>query len=312
MLYKYHRMAENFSDWRRPVAGRLGKVGGYPGDTGFGHEDWNFARETWADGNYHLYLQGQPARTDRRETFQIVLGRYLNGRHLAVGFAENATYALSKLPAHLVAQRAKQLEDLDRQGELAGPLRGLTVAEKAAQMFADGDAYWVCVAPEDLILLEEPVPIQEKTVSGAYHRYQLKGLDEIDYKSIRHSAFGSQIPVAQDEMAFPEGRMIARTHLHRERDSNLIREAKKLFRQNGDGKLRCEACEWPRHSKLEGSPLADEVIEGHHDVPLAAPEYPGVTKVKDIRLLCPNCHRTIHRIRPWVSVEEFINRYLGR
>jgi NAD(P)-dependent dehydrogenase (short-subunit alcohol dehydrogenase family) len=30
------------------------------------------------------------------------------------------------------------------------------------------------------------------------------------------------------------------------------------------------------------------------------------TRIEDLRLLCSNCHRTVHAKRPWLSIEELI------
>jgi predicted HNH restriction endonuclease len=36
---------------------------------------------------------------------------------------------------------------------------------------------------------------------------------------------------------------------------------------------------------------------------------PGrATRLADVRLLCPNCHRLVHSRRPWLTWEELLGR----
>jgi len=40
-------------------------------------------------------------------------------------------------------------------------------------------------------------------------------------------------------------------------------------------------------------------IEAHHTIAVSELYRGAKTKAKDIALLCPNCHRMVHRRRPW-------------
>lgn len=97
-----------------------------------------------------------------------------------------------------------------------------------------------------------------------------------------------------------EGRLVVRTHRSRERSKNLrrnkIQQVKRVY-----GNLLCEACMEVPHNRY--GPVGDEVLECHHLVPLAV-SGPTETKLKDVVLLCPTCHRVAHRIRPWPTLKE--------
>jgi predicted HNH restriction endonuclease len=45
-------------------------------------------------------------------------------------------------------------------------------------------------------------------------------------------------------------------------------------------------------------------IEGHHLSPLAELAAEWLSRVSDLALVCPNCHRMIHRRRPWLRLGE--------
>jgi hypothetical protein len=99
-----------------------------------------------------------------------------------------------------------------------------------------------------------------------------------------------------------EGRRVLRQHFARERDSKVTETAKKQYKEKY-GILDCEACGFNFHT-IYGD-RGKEYIEGHHTIPISSlDEQGGETKVEDIALLCANCHKMIHRYKPWLTVEE--------
>jgi 5-methylcytosine-specific restriction protein A len=50
-------------------------------------------------------------------------------------------------------------------------------------------------------------------------------------------------------------------------------------------------------------PRGADFIECHHRVPLHVTGQ-VTTRLEDLALICSNCHRMIHRTRPWLTVEE--------
>lgn len=96
-----------------------------------------------------------------------------------------------------------------------------------------------------------------------------------------------------DEAEAPEGRVLLAAHQRRERDSQLVRRKKQqVVRKTGH--LDCEVCgfnfaEW--YGDLGGG-----FIECHHVVPLSRLRPGAVTRLKDLALVCANCHRMLHRV----------------
>lgn len=310
MEYRYHKMARNESGWIGPVAGRLGQSEDYVGDNGFGYEDWNFAGDLWSDGKLHLYLQQQPARADRGKTFNIILGYHQDQQHYAAGLCRNATYSIgtADLPEEARLRRARQLHELDRQGQLDGPLKSLSVEQKAEQLFDSGEVCWVTLEPDDLIKFEAPIPIPAHIVKPNANRYQLQRLNKAEFDQITALAEGLKpIPDPEPE-SFPEGAQVARAHLARERSREVVSIAKTKFKDR-HGALHCEACNWPKGSPFQNIEGMADAIEAHHDIPLSSADHSGETSPDDLRMLCPTCHRAIHRLRPWLKTSDFKAKY---
>ncbi len=92
--------------------------------------------------------------------------------------------------------------------------------------------------------------------------------------------------------AFGEGDRTVRRHLAIERDARLRALAKDYWRSQL-GRLRCLVCGFDFEKRY--GPVGAEFIEMHHDKPLGEREGRRYTKVKDLKPLCSNCHRIVHR-----------------
>lgn len=101
--------------------------------------------------------------------------------------------------------------------------------------------------------------------------------------------------------SFPEGAIVERIHLHRERNHKVIRLAKENFKQRF-GKLFCQVCGFDFSEKY--GELGEGFIEGHHTIAVSEMQPNHETKPEDIALVCANCHRMLHRQRPWLRINE--------
>lgn len=123
-------------------------------------------------------------------------------------------------------------------------------------------------------------------------------------------SFQAQIADEDDESAFPEGGDKFELHHGRERDSAITRKAKRL-RLAKTGKLECEVCDFDFSSAF--GPHGEGFIEAHHRVPVSELDGTKRTKIRDLALVCSNCHRMLHRGRPLPTVEDLrILRQSGR
>jgi ribosomal protein L44E len=81
-----------------------------------------------------------------------------------------------------------------------------------------------------------------------------------------------------------------RIHKYYERDPRITKMAKaKAIREN---RLKCEVCSF--HFEKSYPVLGKGFIECHHIIPIGN-GMKRITKIKDLALLCANCHRMIHR-----------------
>jgi putative restriction endonuclease len=94
-----------------------------------------------------------------------------------------------------------------------------------------------------------------------------------------------------NESGFVEGARKEKLHHGHERNSTVIRLAKQFAWQR-DETLPCEVCEFSFIKKY--GELGDKFIEAHHKKPVAGLKPGQRTRVEDIALVCPNCHRMLH------------------
>ena len=112
----------------------------------------------------------------------------------------------------------------------------------------------------------------------------------------------SKFPMPVDEAGFPEGRKKFILHTIRERDPQVIKEAKKEFKKGHNGKLFCEVCGF-NFEDVYGTHGKD-YIEGHHSFPVSEMGETHKTNPDDIIMVCSNCHRMLHRKRPWITKDK--------
>lgn len=98
-----------------------------------------------------------------------------------------------------------------------------------------------------------------------------------------------------------EGRILARTHLTRERDPRLA-EKKKRQVLTTTGRLACEVCgfDYAQTYAAHGTGFA----ECHHRTPLSHLKPGTKTRLSDLAIVCANCHRMLHCGRRWLSTDD--------
>lgn len=104
--------------------------------------------------------------------------------------------------------------------------------------------------------------------------------------------------------SYNEGGYSYRLHRQYERDGDLPKE-KKFHILNKTGKLACEACDF-NFNCFYGS-RGEGFIECHHNKPISEMKEKQKVSIDDLSLLCSNCHKIIHRSRPWISVDDLRN-----
>ena len=112
-------------------------------------------------------------------------------------------------------------------------------------------------------------------------------------------------PVAPTEDDYDEeaseGKVLTRVHKSRERNSKIVQRKKKRILDEA-GSLVCEACGFDFVKKY--GELGYGFAECHHSKPVSELEPGEKTRISDLRVVCANCHRMIHRAKPWLSVDQ--------
>jgi len=116
---------------------------------------------------------------------------------------------------------------------------------------------------------------------------------------LRADALDGMPPIDRD--GFPEGKLYEKRHKIKERDPRLGIIAKERFKVL-HGRLYCLVCSFDFENKY-GS-LGKDFIEAHHITPVSQLRPGSITRVEDIVLVCANCHRMLHKKRPWVKVSK--------
>lgn len=106
---------------------------------------------------------------------------------------------------------------------------------------------------------------------------------------------------SEDFAEAAEGRLLTRVHIVRERNGKLVQTKTKTALKSL-GHLRCEACQFD-FGIVYGS-RGSGFIECHHIKPVSTLTEGQKTHIDDLALLCSNCHRMIHRGKPWITVDE--------
>lgn len=100
---------------------------------------------------------------------------------------------------------------------------------------------------------------------------------------------------------FPEGKIYERMHKFRERNSKVAQLAKQHFKDK-HGRIFCQVCEFD--FEKEYGEIGEDFIEAHHTIPVSEMKSGHKTKIDDLAMLCPNCHRMAHKKRPWLKMNE--------
>jgi hypothetical protein len=113
--------------------------------------------------------------------------------------------------------------------------------------------------------------------------------------------WGFGIEPEDESKTFEEGAKQYKLHVSRERDSRVSKLVKdKRWRTHGF--LRCDVCGFDFH-RFYGT-RGYGYIEAHHTIAVCDLKEGQRTRSQDIALVCSNCHRMLHKSRPWLSIEK--------
>lgn len=301
MIYLFQRTIQNSLQWIRPSPGRLGPSGEgkYVQENGFGHEDWNFNRNLLIDSYLYGYCYYEPALSKRDVQFNIAFGTYTNKQWYLIGFYLGCEFVEDPpVDKDVVKQKITDLKLLGNS--LGNQYRNLS-DEKLLEKVID-DVQWLKwrVLPENAVRTNQPVPIPKSIFDTKnYHITNPTQVDKNQFEKLYSLAESGSLIDYIEEDEFPEGQELERKHKTRERNQALIKKAKEQFKQK-HGCLCCEICGFD-FSKTYGE-IGEDFIEAHHTIPISELSVEVKTKIDDIAMVCSNCHRMLHRKRPWLGM----------
>jgi len=101
---------------------------------------------------------------------------------------------------------------------------------------------------------------------------------------------------------YPEGRSKIDIHLTKKRKQQLVSDAKQEWKKNSNGDIKCTVCNLSFLKKY--LIYGQDFIEAPHNKPISELTEETVMKISDLSPVCSNCHRIIHRERPFLSIHE--------
>jgi 5-methylcytosine-specific restriction protein A len=109
------------------------------------------------------------------------------------------------------------------------------------------------------------------------------------------------LPSLGEDEEGEEGQVLSRVHRYRERDKALVQKKKAHF-LGEHSRLFCQVCSFD-FEKVYGARGSD-FIECHHTKPVSDLVSGEKTKLSELAMVCSNCHRMIHRRKPWLSLAQ--------
>ena len=84
------------------------------------------------------------------------------------------------------------------------------------------------------------------------------------------------------------------------------RKRKLIYTKKAQSDYRCEVCGM-KFEEVYGT-IGEKYIIAHHKNPIGMRTEASTTTLKDIALVCPNCHVMLHKKDPPLSIQELSNR----
>ncbi len=319
MEYAVVRVVHNSNGYVKPSGGKLGRrtESSYARESGFGHEEWNFNKALLIDGRVHGYHYYNPAQAKREQPYTLFFVTYTNRCWHLVGAYRDAKYTAKGAPPSS-SVNGKKLAHLRSLGTELGESWAELSDKQILMKLRDSESMRWSVRPQDIVVAptEVAIPIGlkfDKEFRKNFHESSATLISSFDARRLM-SLIGTQHPedvitdlggaLTDPDLGGVEGTRKLVLHLKRERNRRLVEEKKaEVFRQTG--RLACEVCTFD-FSAFYGS-HGQDFCEVHHLKRLADIEGRTVlTKLKDLAIVCSNCHRMLHKGTPMLTLQKLM------
>lgn len=136
-------------------------------------------------------------------------------------------------------------------------------------------------------------------------RQEVAKLADLIRRSLKVAELESY-PIAEEDEEFFEGRLLTTFHKTKERHRKI--RGKLLASRRRRGTLSCDMCQCKSSSTKPA--FEDASFEAHHTLPMSM-AMERKTQLKDMALLCANCHRLLHRAiavnQRWLTIGQARN-----
>lgn len=302
MEFKLHRVAPNSEGWMRPSPGRLGArgVGEYVKENGFGHEDWNFNFGLVFEGRMLGYTVARPAQNLIREKFGVILATYDSQGWKAVGYYSESEFKPEGCSYHRAAvqQMAIDVFELAEKNYVASKYRTMSLS-KIEGIIEDEFKYSCWITPKDKVgVFKSPIQIPKRLFNPRRQRMKVS-YNILEDQFYRITKLSEKRDSAEEDvdLELEEGEQRLRLHQSRERNPRLVAEFKSRLKS-----FACEACAFDFEKRY--GPLGNNFIECHHVRPVAEMRPGEKTKLSELRAVCSNCHRMLHKSPNPITIEK--------
>lgn len=107
----------------------------------------------------------------------------------------------------------------------------------------------------------------------------------------------------ENDKTYMEGKWKYLTHEKNERNQTLVKDAKKKWREDARGNVKCKVCDFS--FKDTYGDLGEHFIEAHHETKYVSEMGENTDlRIEDLEPVCSNCHAMIHVSKPWKKIDD--------
>ena len=142
-----------------------------------------------------------------------------------------------------------------------------------------------------------------KRVGDSFHKRFVTGAKRLALK-LQAILEAIPEPFVASARSVKEGKKRLTTHMRRERASNLSKSKKLQDYAENQGRLICGACGISSKALHIDPEVGLKSFEAHHTKPLSRSKGERITSLRDLTIVCANCHRMIHSKWPPFAVGD--------
>jgi len=140
----------------------------------------------------------------------------------------------------------------------------------------------------------------EKQLLFPFFGLRLRDLEQLPNELARSNELEERVS-AFGGKSYEEGLKRLRWHEAPERNTRLVSAAKNAFKRK-HGKLFCEVCDFDFSARY--GKRGKGYIEAHHLVPISQLTAATMLTIKDLAMVCANCHRMLHQPPRCITIKK--------